>query len=149
MIQYAYYDSPFGMVEIGCDDAVRFIRRVSCAEHIPCPTELTDLAAQQLAEYFEGKRTAFDLPLSPVGTPFQMAVWQALLEIPYGETRSYGEIAAAIGNPKASRAVGMACNRNPIWIVIPCHRVVGSNRALTGYAGGLDMKRVLLELEQK
>jgi methylated-DNA-[protein]-cysteine S-methyltransferase len=83
----------------------------------------------------------------PKGTEFQQKVWAALCEIPYGETRTYGEIAAAIGSPKAARAVGMACNRNPVWITIPCHRVVGSNGSLTGYAGGLEMKKFLLELE--
>ena len=113
------------------------------------PSPLSDMVQRQLQEYFAGSRTSFDLPIKPKGTPFQLAVWQALEEIPYGETRTYGNIAAAIGNPKASRAVGMACNRNPLWIVIPCHRVVGSNHNLTGYAGGLSMKRALLELEQK
>lgn len=86
--------------------------------------------------------------MKPAGTPFQLAVWNQLLQIPYGETRTYGQIAAAIGKPGAARAVGMACNRNPLWIAIPCHRVVGSNHALTGYAGGLDMKQALLTLEQ-
>ena len=102
----------------------------------------------QLQEYFEGKRTSFDLPILPKGTPFQLAVWKRLLEIPYGEVRTYGQIAAEIGNPKSSRAVGQAANRNPLWIVIPCHRVIGKNHSLTGYAGGLDMKRRLLQLEQ-
>ena len=102
----------------------------------------------QLQEYFEGKRTSFDLPILPKGTPFQLAVWTRLLEIPYGEVRTYGQIAAEIGNSKSSRAVGQATNRNPLWIVIPCHRVIGKNHSLTGYAGGLDMKRRLLQLEQ-
>lgn len=106
-------------------------------------------AARQLREYFAGERTEFSLPLKPQGTPFQLAVWRALTEIPYGETRSYGAIAAAVGNPKASRAVGMANNRNPISIIVPCHRVIGSTGKLVGYGGGLDKKIALLELERK
>ena len=102
----------------------------------------------QLSEYFSGVRAEFDIPLAPKGTPFQMLVWQELRRIPYGQTRTYGEIATAIGKPGAARAVGMACNRNPIWLLIPCHRVVGKNGSLTGYAGGLDMKQQLLKLEQ-
>jgi len=94
-------------------------------------------------------RKTFDVPIALNGTPFQLSVWNALLQIPYGETRTYGEIAAMIGNPKASRAVGMACNRNPIWILVPCHRVVGKNGALTGFEGGLDVKKALLDLEQR
>jgi len=112
-------------------------------------TELTDKTAMQLDEYFTGKRKHFDLPLQPKGTDFQRSVWKALQEIPYGETRSYKQIAEAIGNPKACRAVGLANNRNPIWIVIPCHRVIGSNGALTGYGGGLEMKQRLLEIEKR
>lgn len=103
---------------------------------------------KQLDEYFAGKRKTFDLRLNPKGTPFQKKVWAALCEIPYGKTASYKEIAQAVGNPDAARAVGMACNKNPIAIVIPCHRVVGSNGALTGYASGLDRKKQLLEFEQ-
>ena len=114
-----------------------------------CPTPLLAQAQRQLEEYFAGARTAFDLPLAPRGTPFQQAVWAALLAIPYGETRTYQQIAAAVGRPKASRAVGGACHRNPIGIIIPCHRVVGASGSLTGYAGGLDRKAALLALEQK
>ena len=105
------------------------------------------LLRRQLAEYFAGERTAFELPLAPAGTPFQRNVWDALLAIPYGETRSYGELAAAVGKPGAARAVGRANHDNPIGVVIPCHRVIGAGGALTGYAGGLDRKRYLLELE--
>src|SRR3954449_10842105 len=101
----------------------------------------------QLAQYFAGERTAFDLQLDPAGTPFQRAVWDALLEIPYGETTSYGELARRLGRPAASRAVGLANGRNPISIVVPCHRVVGASGSLTGYGGGIDRKRFLLELE--
>lgn len=145
----AYYETPMGLIKISAEgDCVNRMTRVEFPDTDHCPSPATDRAAAQLAEYFAGKRRVFDIPIAPQGTPFQVAVWQALLEIPYGETRSYGQIATAVGNPKASRAVGMACNRNPIWIVIPCHRVVGSNKNLTGYAGGLDMKQALLDLEQ-
>ena len=104
-------------------------------------------AKAQLSEYFAGTRQEFTLPLSPKGTPFQQKVWAALQTIPYGQTRSYGEIARQIGSPKAARAVGMANHHNPIAILIPCHRVVGQNGALTGYAGGLERKKALLQLE--
>lgn len=104
-------------------------------------------AARQLEEYFRGERREFDLPLEEKGTPFQLLVWQALRDVPYGETRTYKEIAAALGNPKASRAVGMANNRNPISIVTPCHRVIGANGTLVGYGGGLEVKEYLLNLE--
>lgn len=103
---------------------------------------------RQLQEYFAGERTEFSIPLAPQGTEFQKKVWKALLRIPYGETRSYGEIAQMVGNSKASRAVGMANHNNPIPILIPCHRVIGKNGKLTGYAGGLEKKTALLELER-
>ncbi len=112
-------------------------------------TPLISSAKRQLDEYFQGKRKSFDLPLSPFGTQFQQKVWNALCTIPYGETRSYKEIAAQIQNPKGCRAVGMANNRNPIMIIIPCHRVIGSNGSLTGYAGGLDIKQWLLAHEKR
>jgi methylated-DNA-[protein]-cysteine S-methyltransferase len=107
-----------------------------------------DEVVSQLEEYFEGKRRAFDLPLAPQGTPFQQRVWRALLDIPYGETISYGELASRIGNKAASRAVGLANGSNPLPIVIPCHRVIGSNGKLTGYGGGLPIKQQLLALER-
>jgi methylated-DNA-[protein]-cysteine S-methyltransferase len=102
-------------------------------------------AARQLAAYFAGQLTAFDLPLAPAGTPFQRRVWSALLTIPYGRTWSYAELARQVGS--ASRAVGLANGRNPIALIIPCHRVIGSDGSLTGYGGGLDRKRYLIELE--
>jgi methylated-DNA-[protein]-cysteine S-methyltransferase len=105
-------------------------------------------AIDQLDEYFAGERDEFDLALEPEGTEFQRAVWSALEQIPYGETRSYGEIAAAVGRPKAARAVGMANNRNPIAVVVPCHRVIGAGGALVGYAGGLERKTWLLDHER-
>ncbi len=106
-------------------------------------------AIAQVRAYFAGELRDFDLPLAPAGTPFQRQVWEALRTIPYGETRSYGYIAAAIGRPSASRAVGMANGRNPISIIVPCHRVIGSNGLLTGYGGGLDRKQILLDLERR
>ena len=111
-------------------------------------TGLIKRAAKQLREYFEGKRKDFDLPLLFTGTDFQKQVWEALLTIPYGETGSYGQIAAQVGRPKAARAVGMANNRNPIVIICPCHRVIGSNGSLAGYGGGLPLKQQLLDLER-
>jgi len=110
-------------------------------------TALIKKAAKQFEEYFDKKRKVFDLPLILHGTEFQKKIWKALQSIPYGETRSYGEVAAITGNPKASRAVGLANNRNPVAIIVPCHRVIGHNGSLTGYAGGLDLKQQLLDLE--
>ena len=104
-------------------------------------------AVAQLNAYFAGRRTRFDLPLSPAGTEFQRQVWQALRSIPYGETISYGELARRVGNPRASRAVGLANGANPLPIVVPCHRVIGANGTLTGFGGGLPIKRALLALE--
>lgn len=111
-------------------------------------TRLLKDAARQLAEYFSAQRSSFDLPLAPKGTAFQQNVWRALLQIPYGSTRCYSEIAEAVGNSKASRAVGMANNKNPILIVIPCHRVIGKDGSLTGYGEGLPIKQFLLDLEK-
>jgi methylated-DNA-[protein]-cysteine S-methyltransferase len=112
------------------------------AEHEPLAR-----ARQQLNEYFVGNRTRFDIALAPEGTAFQRTVWHALTSVPFGETRSYGEIAAKIGEPKASRAVGAANGRNPISIIVPCHRIIGASGDLTGYAGGLQRKQALLALE--
>ena len=115
-----------------------------------CPVKKTPLLCQtsdELSEYFQGKRKVFSLPLNPSGTPFQKRCWEALLTIPYGKTCTYKDIAIAIGNEKACRAVGMANHRNPISIVIPCHRVIGADGSLTGYGGGLPIKEYLLKLE--
>ena len=111
-------------------------------------TELLSMTTIQLDEYFQGKRTTFSLPFKLTGTPFQLAVWKELQNIPYGQTTSYKEIAQNINKPKAYRAVGMANNKNPLPIIIPCHRVIGSNGKLIGYAGGLKLKNYLLELEK-
>ena len=112
-------------------------------------TSLLEETYGQLVGYLSGEREEFTVPLDPSGTPFQRTVWKCLLTIPYGQTRSYGEIARNIGSPLASRAVGMANNRNPIAILIPCHRVIGANGKLVGYAGGLDIKKSLLDLEER
>ena len=148
MVLYASYDSPFGPFAIGYEGENIVSISSGCSALPHMPSQISDLANQQLQEYFARRRKTFDLPLLLTGTPFQRAVWHAMAEIPYGEVRTYGQIAAAIGKPGACRAVGQAANRNPVWIVIPCHRVVGSNRDLTGYAGGLPMKQALLDLEQ-
>lgn len=113
-----------------------------------CETPLLQETEEQLNEYFAGARREFDLPLAPKGTAFQKAVWAEMNKIPYGEVRTYGQLAAALGKPKATRAVGGACHCNPIAIIQPCHRVVGVNGSLTGYAYGLEVKEYLLELEQ-
>lgn len=134
---------------IGCeDDAVVFVgpHREGISPVSPSPPAVQ--AATQLREYFLGRRAVFDLPLRLSGTHFQKSVWNVLRQIPYGEVRTYSQIAAAIDKPKAARAVGQAANRNPLWILIPCHRVIGKDGSLTGYAGGLTMKQVLLALEQ-
>jgi len=113
-----------------------------------CETPLLKEAARQLDSYFAGELKEFSLPLEPSGTAFMKQVWAALCEIPYGKTATYGEIAGKVGRPKAARAVGLANNRNPIPIFIPCHRVIGTDGSLTGYRGGLEMKKRLLELEK-
>lgn len=138
--------TPIGPLTLQADEvAVTAIRFGAGGAQDASP--LLDAAEAQLREYFAGARRTFDLPLAPHGTAFQQRVWAALRAIPYGETRTYGELAAAIGSPNASRAVGMANHRNPIPIIIPCHRVIGANGTLTGYAGGLEVKQKLLALE--
>ena len=146
------YETGLGWLTIAADNralaAIRFGKTLF-ARGENAPSGVADQAAKQLEEYAAGKRKQFDLPLEPAGTVFQKAVWQALCRIPYGETRSYKQIAEQVGSPAASRAVGMANNKNPIPIVVPCHRVVGSNGALVGYAGGLPFKQQLLDLEMR
>lgn len=146
----AYYPTPFGCVAIGCEDeAVVYLKRVAEQPTPHEPTPLSEEVYRQLCAYFTGERQAFDFPCRPKGTPFQQAVWQALMTIPYGEVRTYSDIARQIGHPSACRAVGSANRQNPIWLAIPCHRCVGKNGTLTGYAGGLAMKEALLALESK
>ena len=136
---------PFGIVtELWTDDRADELHSKSGYK---LDSDAVSTARIQVQEYAEGKRTTFNLELRPAGTDFQRTVWNQLLQIPYGETRSYGELAIMVGNPKASRAVGSANGSNPISIIIPCHRVIGSTGKLTGYGGGLPMKQKLLALE--
>lgn len=146
----AVYHSPFGDMELTYEeDAVTALKMAAKKAVGEAPEGLALAVFQELDEYFQGKRKTFDIPLRTHGTAFQEKVWAALREIPYGETRSYRDIAEAIGHPKAYRAVGMASNANPIFIIVPCHRVIGSDGSLTGYGGGLPMKKALLSLEKK
>lgn len=142
--------TPAGLVSVhserGCVTAVYFTAE---REYGPAPSAVEREAAGQIEAYFAKKLRVFDLPLSFSGTPFQESVWRELLKIPYGETRSYGEIARAVGRPGGARAAGMACNQNRIALVIPCHRVIGASGALTGYAPGVEIKKLLLDLEKK
>ena len=153
---YFYYQSPIGLIRMG--ETGGFLTRADFVEKSPesryfqsgsvsnSSTLLKD-TCRQLEEYFEGRRKKFDLALKPLGTDFQRSAWESLLSIPYGETRSYLQQAESIRNPKAIRAIGKANSHNPIPIIIPCHRVIGKNGCLTGYAGGLDRKKQLLALE--
>jgi len=155
---YCYYQSPIGLIRMG--ESGGFLTRVNFVEQSPeseyfqpesisnSSTLLKD-ACRQLEEYFEGRRQNFDLALKPHGTNFQRSAWESLLRIPYGETRSYRQQAESIRNPKAIRAIGQANSRNPIPIIIPCHRIIGKNGSLTGYAGGLCRKTKLLALEHR
>jgi len=155
---FCYYQSPIGLVRMG--ETEGFLTRAdfvaqshesehSQSESISNSSNLLKDACRQLDEYFEGRRQKFDLALKPHGTDFQRSAWKSLLSIPYGETRSYLQQAEFIRNPKAIRAIGQANSRNPISIIIPCHRVIGKNGSLTGYAGGLDRKTRLLALEHR
>ena len=149
MIYQYSYETKLGSVTIVEEDgALLAITTHRTYESIKQETPLINEAYRQLSEYLLGERKRFDLPLNPQGTVFQQQVWKALCDIPYGETRSYKQIAEAIGNPKAVRAVGMANNRNPLLIVVPCHRVIGANGKLVGYAAGIEKKEFLLKLEK-
>ena len=148
-------DSPVGPLTLVAEDGLLCGLYMTAHRHMPDPQTFgpADPApfgavVEQLGAYFEGGLTDFDLPLAPAGTPFQLRVWQALRDIPYGETVSYGQLAVRIGSPTASRAVGLANGKNPVSIIVPCHRVVGSDGSLTGYGGGLERKRFLLGHEQ-
>lgn len=145
-----YHITPVGLLRLCADESgvcgVYFVRQ---ATEAACPENaLLQRTARELDEYFAGKRKAFGLPLSLHGTPFQLRVWAALQQIPYGETRSYAQVAAMAGNAKACRAVGMANHRNPVSILVPCHRVINADGGLGGYGGGLDVKKFLLTLEK-
>jgi methylated-DNA-[protein]-cysteine S-methyltransferase len=150
-MHYAVMSTTVGPVTVASTD--RGLAAVHFGNSVPDGAVVDNSAnreiVKQLSEYFERKRTRFELPLDVEGTPFQKSVWSELLRIPYGETRSYGDIAKALGRPTAARAVGMANHNNPVAIVIPCHRVVGQNGSLTGYAGGLHLKEQLLSIERQ
>ena len=152
MNAFSYFASPIGRLLLTSDGTaltglyMEPSRKAKSTEGWVQDAGVAPLAAtlRQLSEYFAGTRREFDLPLRPDGTPFQTRVWRELVEIPYGETWSYGQLAKRIGNPSASRAVGLANGRNPISILVPCHRVIGADGSLTGYGGGLERKRWLL-----
>ena len=154
MKQYCYHQSPIGkLLLVGTDgvlEALHFpnsLEQIQIPESWQCNETCFKNVLNQLAEYFAGERQNFDLKMAPKGTSFQQGVWKELQKIPFGQTASYGEIAKRIGNSKASRAVGMANGKNPIPIIVPCHRVIGKDGSLTGFGGGLDIKRQLLKLE--
>ena len=143
-----YYKSPIGVLEITLDNGtVIGLKVVESCDNISKTTGYFVEIVKQLDEYFAGKRTNFELNISPKGTEFQKKVWAELLKIPYGKTKSYQEIAEAIGKPNAQRAVGSACNKNPILLIIPCHRVISKTDKLTGFACSVDRKEQLLKLE--
>lgn len=152
--QHTVLDSPYGPLTLVATDGVLSALYMTDQRHrppeetfgVPDPEPFGEVI-QQLTEYFAGDRTAFDLPLDLAGTPFQRRVWAELLKIPYGETRTYGELAEELGKPGASRAVGLANGKNPVGIIVPCHRVIGASGSLTGYGGGLDRKQRLLAFE--
>jgi methylated-DNA-[protein]-cysteine S-methyltransferase len=153
---YHIVESPIGPIFLaGDEEGLKHLVLLKGKEKVEVPDgwvenkELFREAASQLEAYFSGKLKSFNVKLAPEGTEFQKSVWKALCEIPYGETQTYKDIAISIGNPKAYRAVGFANNRNPIAIIVPCHRVIGANGKLTGYASGLDVKAFLLRLEER
>lgn len=156
MKHYCHYDSPLGrMLLVGMDGVLEKLHFPNSTERLEIPEDWQDNAAgfrealRQLREYFAAARQEFALPIAPRGTPFQVRVWQELRKIPFGETASYGAIAERIGNPRACRAVGMANSKNPIPIIIPCHRIIGKDGSLTGFGGGLTVKKQLLDLERR
>lgn len=144
------FTSPLGLIEVTASDAgVLSVQFEAQAQHTNQPNRWTSACVEELKSYFEGSLLSFTVTLDQNGTEFQQQVWQALTEVPYGQTASYLDIAKRINNPKAIRAVGSANGRNPIAIIVPCHRIIGSNGTLTGYAGGLDKKSWLLAHEAK
>lgn len=149
-IKSAYYDGIFGTIRMDYEGDRLYFLNVN-AEKIGKNERcaFTDRVYAQICEYLEGKRRVFDIEYVLRGTQFQKKVWRELEKIPYGQTVTYGEIAERIGNNRASRAVGGACNKNPVWLIVPCHRVVGANGSLTGYACGLEIKNALLAIEKE
>lgn len=149
-MDFAVYAFPFGFLKIGYQvEALLLLQKIDESQNVGKKTDFTERVYTEIMEYLKGERTTFDIAYELEGTAFQKKVWQELTKIPYGETRTYKEIAIAIGNPNASRAVGMANNKNPLMIVVPCHRVTGTNGKLVGYGGGIAMKRELLAMEQR
>ena len=149
MIYGQIINSPIGFLTLKADDEALLSIDFGKSSEELTSNSITELAAKELSEYFPGNRKEFTVPYKLCGTEFQKKVWQALTEIPYGKTASYEEIAVKIGNPKACRAVGMANNKNKLPVIIPCHRVIGKSGSLTGYAGGIDIKEILLNIERK
>ena len=148
MSSYDYLETTLGLMEIICEDeSLIGLKLVSEKIHRECENKTSKKVKSQIKEYLNGSRKTFNIPIKLTGTDFQKKVYEETLKIPYGSTKTYGGIASSIGNPKSMRAVGMALNKNPIWIIIPCHRVIGKNRKLTGFAGGIDKKLSLLKLE--
>ena len=147
-MEKSYYKSPIGTLEIISENnKLVSLKLVDCCEKTSVETDFIKDIKKQLYEYFSGKRTTFNIKINPAGTDFQKLVWKELQKIPYGKTKSYSEIAAATGNKNAQRAVGSACNKNPIMIIIPCHRVISKNNNLGGYAYGSKIKQQLLNIE--
>ena len=149
MINQAYYEIKYGFLHMVYEENTLLSLKVASTKPVENNrTAFTEKIYNQVSDYLTGKRKSFDIPYTLQGTEFQQKVWHALEQIPYGEVRTYGEIAEEIGkNKKTSRAVGGACNKNPIWLIVPCHRVVGADGNLTGYAGGISMKEELLFIE--
>lgn len=143
-----YFDSPVGVAKAQCNDSHLLSLKFVDKSDIQNPNSIIELCFNQLNEYFKGVRQEFTIPLNPIGTQFQTSVWNELSKIPYGEIKSYKDIAIAIGNPHGARAVGGANNKNPISIIIPCHRVIGKSGKLIGYGGGLWRKELLLQFEK-
>lgn len=148
MSSYDYLVTTLGLMEIICEDeSLIGLKLVSEKTHRECENKTSKKVKSQIKEYLNGSRNTFNIPIKLTGTDFQKRVYEETLKIPYSSTKTYGEIANSIGNPKSMRAVGMALNKNPIWIIIPCHRVIGKDKKLTGFAGGIDKKLSLLKLE--
>ncbi|WP_280522420.1 methylated-DNA--[protein]-cysteine S-methyltransferase [Falseniella ignava] len=149
-LDFVVYAFPFGFLKIGYQvEALLLLQKIDESQNVGKKTDFTERVYTEIMECLKGERTTFDIAYELEGTAFQKKVWQELTKIPYGETRTYKEIAIAIGNPNASRAVGMANNKNPLMIVVPCHRVTGTNGKLVGYGEGIAMKRELLAMEQR
>lgn len=148
MIKYDYLETSIGLMEIVCEDEFLIgLKLVLEKNHRVNENKISKKVKSQILEYLNGSRKTFSVPFKLNGTDFQKKVYEETLKIPYGDTKTYGEIASSIGNPKSMRAVGMVLGKNPIWIIMPCHRVIGKNRKLTGFAGGIDKKLSLLKLE--